>query len=74
MAAVRNVDQLDKRVANILSPCPANERVCEVYDVPEAYAPGTKHGREGESISEDGIIYQRCGGGRRIIKKRIGGT
>lgn len=74
MAAVEHTDQLDKRVPNRLDPCPASERVCEWYDVPEMYAPGTKTGAEGESVGEDGIVRQKCGGGHRVVRKRIGGS
>ena len=56
-----------------LSPCPAEERVCKWYDVPQEYAVGgVKGGSEGEQVGEDGIIYQKCGGGRRIVRKKIG--
>ena len=56
-----------------LDPCPADERVCDYYDVPQEYEPGTKTASEGEAVGEDGITRQRCGGGHRIIKKKIGG-
>lgn len=29
---------------------------------------------DGETSSVNGIIFQRCGGGRRVIKKKIGGN
>ena len=55
-----------------MSPCPAEERVCAWYDVPQEYAPGVKTGSEGEKTGEDGVHYQKCGGGRRIVRKKIG--
>lgn len=54
-----------------LDPCPAAERVCEWYDVPDAYAPGTKLGTEGEVVDDGGVTYQKCGGGRRVVRKKI---
>lgn len=54
-----------------LDPCPASERVQSFTDVPDAYAPGVKCGKEGEVQGEDGIIRQKCGGGFRVIKKKI---
>lgn len=30
--------------------------------------------RDGETTISGGIAYQRCGGGRRVIRKRIGGN
>lgn len=73
MPAVSSYAELDSSVRDRRDPCPAEERVESWYDVPDAYAPGTKRGREGEVVGEDGIHYQKCGGGRRIVKKKIGG-
>lgn len=73
MSAVQYADQLDKSATNKLGPCPADERVAEFYDVPAEYEPGVRGGKEGEIVGEDGITRQRCGGGHRVIKKRIGG-
>ena len=67
-------EQLDKRIPNRLDPCPAEERVCEWYDVPDLYAPTTHGAKEGESVDDGGVVYQRCGGGRRVLKKKIGGS
>ncbi len=57
-----------------LDPCPAQERVCEFYDIPHEYQPAVKTGAEGEVVGEDGVRYQKCGGGRRVLKKKIGGN
>jgi hypothetical protein len=58
-----------------LDPCPAEERVAEFYDVPAEYCLATAQGGvEGYQFGEDGIVRQKCGGGRRIIRKRIGGS
>lgn len=56
-----------------LSPCPASERVFALCDVPDLYAVGMKGGKEGEYTDDSGITFQRCGGGRRVVKKKIGG-
>jgi hypothetical protein len=44
-------------------------------DLPREYRvqvhTGRDHTGEGES---NGVCYQRCGGGRRIIRKQIGGN
>lgn len=46
-----------------------------LYVENEGYAPLTT-GRDHElgQTEAGGVQYQRCGGGRRIIKKRIGGA
>ena len=54
-----------------LDPCPAEERVCDFYDVPDAYHVGANRAIEGYDHGDDGIIRQKCGGGRRIIKKKL---
>lgn len=74
MPAVMSADQLNKAEPNRLGPCPADERVGQRYDVPDAYAPGTKRGKEGESVGDDGIHRQKCGGGSRVIRKKIGNS
>ena len=51
-------------------PCPAEERVCGVVVVLVA---DVKSCSEGESTGDDGITRQKCGGGHRIVRKRIGG-
>lgn len=56
-----------------MSPCPAEERVCAFYDIPQEYASDVKTGKEGEKTGDDGIHYQKCGGGRRVLKKKLGG-
>lgn len=51
-----------------LDPCPTEERVGSSgpSTEPDLY-------RRGETtVSSEGITYQPCGGGRRIIKKKIG--
>lgn len=57
-----------------LDPCPASERVSEydTDDCPEGYEASVQRATEGYNHGEDGIIRQKCGGGRRIIKKKIG--
>lgn len=56
-----------------LGPCPVDERVHEFDGEVDTYAASTKRGCEGESVGEDGVYYQKCGGGRRIVRKKIGG-
>lgn len=56
-----------------LDPCPAEERVSEFYDVPDGYEVHERRATEGYQHGDDGIIRQKCGGGRRVIRKKIGG-
>lgn len=74
MPAVMRAEQLDKSEPNRFGPCPAEERVALMYDVPDQYGWSPNIGREGESVGDDGIHRQRCGGGRRIIRKKIGNS
>lgn len=53
-------------------PCPAQERVGNV-GTPDEYRARTKTSAEDIIEGPDGIIRQKCGGGVRILKKRIGG-
>ena len=56
-----------------LDPCPAEERVCEYYeDTCEGYEPRPRNANEGFVPDGSGVVYQECGGGRRIIRKKIG--
>lgn len=57
-----------------LDPCPAAERVEDCYDVPDAYQVATRETTDRDVPDETGITYERCGGGRRVVKKRIGGN
>ena len=54
-----------------LDPCPADERVGTTY-LQEQSDAGAKGGKEGEVVGDDGIHYQKCGGGRRVLRKKIG--
>ena len=65
-----------------LDPCPASERV-GTTDLPHrrsrdqvepSYTGATGCGREDEEMGDDGVLYQKCGGGRRILRKKIGGN
>lgn len=65
-----------------LDPCPASERV-GTTDLPHrrsrdqvepSYTGSAGYGCEDEEMGDDGITRQRCGGGYRIIKKKIGGS
>lgn len=39
-----------------------------------ALAPVLRTGKEHDTGEEGGgVVYQRCGGGRRVLRKRIGG-
>ena len=33
-----------------------------------------RRGRDHANESTNGVVFQRCGGGRRIIRKKIGGS
>lgn len=55
------------------SPCPAQERVGR-NGLPDEYGARIKSGREDVIEGEDGIVRQKCGGGVRILRKRIGGS
>lgn len=46
------------------------ETVEEVYG---AYQAKVHNAKEHSTPEPTGVIYQRCGGGRRIIRKKIGG-
>ena len=57
-----------------LDPCPAEERVAEYYDTIDGYQPTTKQLTDRNIPDDTGITFERCGGGRRIIRKKIGGS
>lgn len=57
-----------------LDPCPVEERMCEYYeDTNEGYEPRPRQTSDGYVPDGSGVVYQECGGGRRIIRKKIGG-
>lgn len=56
-----------------LDPCPAEERVCDFYDdLPAGYLPATRQADDGYVPDDSGVVFQQCGGGRRVIRKKIG--
>lgn len=58
-----------------MDPCPAEERVCEYYeDTCEGYEPKQRRADDGYVPDGSGIVYQPCGGGRRILRKKISGS
>jgi hypothetical protein len=71
MPAVSSYEQLDKRVKDKRSPCPAEERVESWSGVPDAYEPGAHGGSEGETVGEDGITRIKCGGGHLVRRKKL---
>ncbi len=73
MSAVKTYAELDKSVTSKISPCPVDERVCLYYDVPGAFIPGLKTGKDNEYTDDSGVHFQRCGGGRRVIRRKITG-
>lgn len=56
------------------SPCPAEERADALEVAPDQYAAQVGGGTEGYVVGEDGITRQKCGGGHRVIRKKIGGS
>lgn len=53
---------------------PSQDQGKTTFDVPDDQEVTTRVYKDHTYTVSSGVVYQKCGGGRRVIRKRIGGN